>query len=616
MDDSRPLTQKELEGKPKYNSSNQCFWDERAPAHAVSPDSTASIFRCHIGTDSLSLARLGARSVTGLDFSDRSIHQARSLAQECLESGGGELHFVQADVYSALRVLTSGGFDLVYTGIGGSLLASVHREMGRYAHPVVWTLDESDAGGLSLKHPYFESGEPVLRDHKASYVGTDAWGDFENFVTVAFAVFTDVFLYGVIVPVVPFALESRLSIAQDKVQFWVSILLAVYGAALLVSSPIWGYLADRISSRRLPMVVGLLLLGGATALLCAGTNISLWIVGRLLQGTSAALVWTVGLAFIVDATASENMGKAMGWVGMAMSAGILSSPMLGGLVYSGGGYYAVFAMCFGLIAVDTAMRLVVADVKTAAVSTDGGVTSSDPQTAAGAIGLADERLDDRAVDVELRGREANKKPAFLVLLRRPRLLAALWGTLVHGVVTTSFDSTLPLLVSDMFGWDSIGAGLIFLPLVSPSLLGPLVGVACDRWGARRLSSLGFLLATPFLVCLRFVDGDSLSQKALLCVLLVGVGIGMAFVLGPLMAEVMWVVEEVMPSSTQSSYAQAYGLYNMAFSGGALLGPIIGGLIRDAADWGTVGWTLGLLTFVTSISQTCWVGGPLIKGRRP
>ncbi|TDZ13087.1 putative MFS-type transporter [Colletotrichum spinosum] len=560
MDDSRPLTQKELESKPKYNSSNQCFWDERAPAHAVSPEYALNRFvaepsylsavvdfdrhllgnisqldcvhlQCHIGTDSLSLARLGARSVTGLDFSDRSIHQARSLAQECLESGGGELHFVQADVYSALRVLTPGGFDLVYTGIGGSLLASVHREMGRYAHPLVWALDENDAGGLSLKHPYFESGEPVLRDHKASYVGTDAWGDFENVVTA-----------------------------------------------------IWGYLADRISSRRLPMVVGLLLLGGATALLCAGTNISLWVVGRLLQGTSAALVWTVGLAFIVDATASENMGKAMGWVGMAMSAGILSSPMLGGLVYSGGGYYAVFAMCFGLIAVDTAMRLVVADVKTAAVSTDGGVTSSDPQTAAGAIGLADERLDGRAVDVELRRREANKNRHFS-FCSGARVSSPLSGA----------PSTLPLLVSDMFGWDSIGAGLIFLPLVSPSLLGPLVGVACDRWGARRLSSLGFLLATPFLVCLRFVDGDSLSQKALLCVLLVGVGIGMAFVLGPLMAEVMWVVEEVMPSSTQSSYAQAYGLYNMAFSGGALLGPIIGGLIRDAADWGTVGWTLGLLT---------------------
>ncbi|WQF77555.1 Putative major facilitator superfamily, MFS transporter superfamily [Colletotrichum destructivum] len=435
-------------------------------------------------------------------------------------------------------------------------------------------------------------------------------------ITVAFAVFTDVFLYGVIVPVVPFALESRVDIAGGQVQFWVSILLAVYGAALLVSSPIWGYLADRISSRRMPMVAGLLLLGGATALLCAGTSIPLLVVGRLLQGASAALVWTVGLALIVDATSSENMGKAMGWVGMAMSAGILSSPMLGGLVYSAGGYYAVFAMCFGLIAVDTAMRLMAIDVKTARAWLEEAPTPAD-----GGIALDDERrhADDgqsRTAEPTLRGGKATsrRKPAFLTLLRSPRLLAALWGTLVHGIVTTSFDSTLPLFVSETFDWDSVGAGLIFLPLVTPSLLGPLVGAACDRWGARPLSSVGFLVATPFLICLRFVGSDGLSQKAILCVLLVGVGVSMALVLGPLMAEITWVVEDVMPTSAQSSYAQAYGLYNMAFSGGALLGPIIGGMIRDAAGWGTVGWTLGLVTFVTSVTQVVWIGGPLIRHR--
>ncbi|EFQ27433.1 uncharacterized protein GLRG_01928 [Colletotrichum graminicola M1.001] len=256
---------------------------------------------------------------------------------------------------------------------------------------------------------------------------------------------------------------------------------------------------------------------------------------------------------------------------MAMSAGILSSPMLGGLVYSAGGYYAVFSMCFGLIAVDTVMRLMAIDVKTA--------------------------------------QARQTKPQASI-----SHLAALWGTLAHGIVTTSFDSTLPLFVSERFHWDSVGAGLIFLPLVSPSLLGPLVGAACDRWGARLLSSFGFLLATPFFICLRFVDGDSLSQKVILCVLLAGVGIAMALVLGPLMAEITWVVEEVMPSSAQSSFAQTYGLYNMAFSGGALLGPILGGMIRDAAGWGTVGWTLGLITFVTAITQVLWTGGPVFKHR--
>ncbi|KAK1996950.1 MFS general substrate transporter [Colletotrichum falcatum] len=350
------------------------------------------------------------------------------------------------------------------------------------------------------------------------------------------------------------------------------------------------------------MVVGLLLLGGATALLCVGTSIPFFIVGRLLQGVSAALVWTVGLALIVDATSSENIGKAMGWVGMSMSAGVLSSPMLGGLIYSVGGYYSVFAMCFGLIAVDTAMRLAAIDTRTARALFGEAETAG--------IALYDERhVDgDQTADPAAQRGKANHNPAFLALLRSPRLLAALWGTLVYGIITTSFDSTLPLLVSETFGWTSVGAGLVFLPLACPSLLGPLVGAACDRWGARLLSSIGFLVATPFLICLRFVHSDNLSQKVILCALLTGVGIAMALVIGPLMAEITWAVEEVLPSSAQNSYAQAYGLYNMAFSGGALLGPIIGGMIRDAAGWGTVGWVLGLVTFATFITQAVWIGG--------
>ncbi|KAG9229558.1 hypothetical protein BJ875DRAFT_341633, partial [Amylocarpus encephaloides] len=54
--------------------------------------------------------------------------------------------------------------------------------------------------------------------------------------TVAVAVFTDIFLYGIIVPVIPFALSERSGVAEDQVQKWVSVLLSVYGGALLVGS--------------------------------------------------------------------------------------------------------------------------------------------------------------------------------------------------------------------------------------------------------------------------------------------------------------------------------------------------------------------------------------------
>jgi hypothetical protein len=69
--------------------------------------------QCHIGTDTLSLARLGAR-VTGLDFSPSALHVARQLASDC----GETIEYVQSDVYRAVEVLGRERFDLVYTGIG------------------------------------------------------------------------------------------------------------------------------------------------------------------------------------------------------------------------------------------------------------------------------------------------------------------------------------------------------------------------------------------------------------------------------------------------------------------------------------------------------------------
>ncbi|KAK4695291.1 hypothetical protein P7C71_g2442, partial [Lecanoromycetidae sp. Uapishka_2] len=134
--------------------------------------------------------------------------------------------------------------------------------------------------------------------------------------TICIAVFTDMFLYGIIVPVIPFSLKTRLAIPQADVQHWTSVLLAVYGAALLAASPICGHLADHTPSRRLPLLIGLLALAGSTLLLCLGKSIALLVVGRILQGISAAIVWTVGLALLADTVGHETIGQSMGYVTM------------------------------------------------------------------------------------------------------------------------------------------------------------------------------------------------------------------------------------------------------------------------------------------------------------
>jgi SAM-dependent methyltransferase len=195
---------------------NRAAWDERAPAHAASPDyDVAGLvadparlsdvvrfdrprlgdiagqrcvhLQCHIGTDTLSLARLGAR-VTGLDFSRASLTEARRIAA----TAGAAVDFVEADVYAALDVLPAAAFDLVYTGIGAlcwlpdiarwaDVVAGLLRPGGRLflreGHPMLWALDEARAGRdgeLVVDYPYFERREPLVEDDPGSYVAVDS----------------------------------------------------------------------------------------------------------------------------------------------------------------------------------------------------------------------------------------------------------------------------------------------------------------------------------------------------------------------------------------------------------------------------------------------------------
>ncbi|KAI5459982.1 major facilitator superfamily domain-containing protein [Mariannaea sp. PMI_226] len=436
-------------------------------------------------------------------------------------------------------------------------------------------------------------------------------------MTCSFACFTDTFLYGVIVPVMPFSLQSRTGLDQDRVQYWISLSLAMYGVSLLVFSPVWGYIADRYQNRKIPMLVGLVALLASTAILCLSRNIATLMVGRALQGISAGLTWTVGLALAMDSVDEKDAGKACGWVGVGASIGILLAPLLGGVVFAHGGYYAVFALCFGLLGVDIFLRLAIIEVKAAKRwLTD---TTTMPPSDIESKPATPEILTDDDISKSMPSLESSKMPTqpsvtpwgtIINLLRKPRFIAALCGTIVHSTLMTSFDSTLPLLTKDTFGWDSIGGGLIFLPLIMPSFLSPLVGAVCDKYGPKWPATFGFFFATPFLACLRFVTKDTIAHKVLLCCLLTCIGVAIACIFSPLMAEVNWAIETNKEESGIVPVAQAYGLYNVAYSGGSMIGPIMAGLIRDEAGWGTVGWSLAILTFVSAFPQMIWTGGNL------
>jgi len=197
-----------------YRDVNRANWDDRVAAHAASPDYAVSRFtddpsflsevvsfdrarlgdiarldavhlQCHIGTDTVSLARLGAK-MTGLDFSAPALEQGRRLA----EAVGVDVEFVESDLYGAPDALGRERFDLVYTGIGAlcwlpdirrwaEVVASLLRPGGRLfireGHPVLWSLSDPprEDGLLVIEYPYFEQAEPMVWDEGGTYVETD-----------------------------------------------------------------------------------------------------------------------------------------------------------------------------------------------------------------------------------------------------------------------------------------------------------------------------------------------------------------------------------------------------------------------------------------------------------
>lgn len=216
-------------GTDDYLELNRTNWDARAAVHAShygfdrfveDAEHLSGVVRfdlprlgdvagldvmhlqCHLGTDTISLARLGA-CVVGVDLSGASLAAARGLA----ERAGADVEYVQADVYSAPQALGGRTFDLVYTGIGAicwlpsitrwaRTVAALLRPGGRLfirdGHPVLlsalavrvgeehpdraqqpWITGTGQAT-VALELPYFEQAEGVTWDEETSYAGRDA----------------------------------------------------------------------------------------------------------------------------------------------------------------------------------------------------------------------------------------------------------------------------------------------------------------------------------------------------------------------------------------------------------------------------------------------------------
>ncbi len=193
----------------EYRTANRANWDARVDIHYGSDEYGIARFiedpahlsgvvsydkeklgdvagkrllhlQCHIGTDTVSWARCGA-TVTGVDFSEKSIEAARALS----EKSGTPARFVVSELYDTPTVLTE-KFDIVYTGVGAicwlpdiegwarvvaSLLISGGTFYMREGHPMMWAMDWEATDQLRVRFPYFETSEPDAEEEHETYAG-------------------------------------------------------------------------------------------------------------------------------------------------------------------------------------------------------------------------------------------------------------------------------------------------------------------------------------------------------------------------------------------------------------------------------------------------------------
>ena len=334
---------------------------------------------------------------------------------------------------------------------------------------------------------------------------------------------------------------------------------------------ITGWLADK-GSRQLPFLAGLAVAAVATLLLCFGTALWVLVIARLLQGFAASAVYTAGLALIADTVDASQVGSwqvspaqsvsvhssqmcRIGFVLSGMNFGALIAPFLAGIVYAKAGYYAVFGMILGLIALDFILRGVMIEKRTARkwfaednwssstavldsesgseISEDSTTTEVDSSSQVAGDEQNEIQSDSPTETSPLLKKSWDAKrsqswfrrrfPRMAILLDSPRMRAAFFGCFTHTTLTACFDTILPLFVKRTFRWDSAGAGLIFLCITIPTVLGTFVGNLSDRFGPRKMALAGFVLTIPTLALMSLIQDDSIESKVGLCVLLSLIG---------------------------------------------------------------------------------------------
>ncbi len=147
--------------------------------------------------------------------------------------------------------------------------------------------------------------------------------------------------FGVCIPVLPlYAQEYGASSLEN------GLLTGIFSLMVVIGSPLWGRLSDRIG-RRPVLLISILGSAAGYFIMGHGHSLAMLFVGRIIDGASGGNV-SAAQAYIADITKPEERSRAMGMIGAAFGLGFVIGPALGGYlaaIDSSAPFYAVGVLC-------------------------------------------------------------------------------------------------------------------------------------------------------------------------------------------------------------------------------------------------------------------------------
>ena len=146
-------------------------------------------------------------------------------------------------------------------------------------------------------------------------------------VVILLTVFIDLVGFGIVIPVLPYYLESERFRATPLA---LGLLFSSYSVMQLIFSPILGRWSDK-HGRRPVLLVSIIGSGVGFLILGAAGTLTMLFVGRIIAGITGGNISTAQ-AYIADVTTPEDRAKGMGMFGAAFGLGFIFGPALAGIL--------------------------------------------------------------------------------------------------------------------------------------------------------------------------------------------------------------------------------------------------------------------------------------------